>query len=93
MSSELILHDKVKEEDGGIIEVKVWSVPVTIDRPHGYKYSLVYVKDGRRIAGYDNHEGKGDHRHYSDKEEPYKFKSIDQLFEDFMRDVRRFKRK
>lgn len=93
MSSELILHDKVKEADGAIIEVKVWSVPVTNDRPHGYKYSLVYVKDGIRIAGYYNHEGTGDHRHYSDKEEPYKFKSIDQLFEDLMRDVRRFKKK
>ena len=34
------------------------------DKPHGVKYSIVYIKGGKRLAGYDNAEGKGDHRHY-----------------------------
>jgi len=41
------------------------------------------------MIGYDNSEGKGGHRHHGNKEEPYKFKSIDKLFEDFYEDVRR----
>ena len=31
------------------------------------------------------------HRHYGDKEEPYEYKSINKLFEDFYIDLRRVK--
>lgn len=88
MGAELILHDKVKDKYGGIVEVKVWRVPKTHDKPHGYKYSLVYVLGGKRVIGYDNAEGKRDHRHYYDKEMPYEFKNIKKLFADFYRDLR-----
>ncbi len=37
--------------------------------------------------GYDNAEGKGDHRHYKNKEYPYHFKDVDTLIEDFYSDV------
>ena len=63
----------------------------TQDKPHGLKYSLVYIEKGKRIIGYDNAEGKGDHRHYLDKEYPYKFTSIDKLIEDFWADLQFFK--
>jgi hypothetical protein len=49
---------------------------------------LVYIKDGIRVIGYDNAESKGDHRHYGGKEMPYRFRSIDKLFEDFQKDLR-----
>lgn len=88
MKAELLVYDKVEDKHGGIIEVKVWSVPETADRPHGFKYSLVYIKNGERVIGYDNAEGKGDHRHYGDKEMPYKFRGIDKLFEDFYKDLK-----
>ena len=64
----------------------------TKDKPHGYKYSLVYIVNGERVIGYDNTEDKGDHRHYKNKEEPYEFKNIDKLFEDFYQDIRRVKK-
>jgi hypothetical protein len=89
MKAELVYHDKWMEADN-IVEIKIWSVPASHKRPHGYKYSLVYIKSGNRIVGYDNAEGKGDHRHYGDKEEPYGFQSIEKLFKDFYKDVRRF---
>lgn len=88
MKAELLIHDKVKDRYGGIIEVKVWSIPKTVDKPHGYKYSMVYIKDGKRVLGYDNAEGKGDHRHYENKESQYKFISIKRLFEDFYTDLK-----
>ena len=88
MKAELLIHDRVKDRHGGIIEVKIWLVPKSADRPHSYKYSLVYIKHGKRILGYDNAEGKGDHRHYNDKEMPYKFTSVKKLFEDFYGDLK-----
>ena len=91
MKASLIVRDRFEFEDGDIAEVRAWEVPSSEDKPHGYKYSLVYIVNGKRVIGYDNAEGKGDHRHYHDKEEAYEFKSIDRLFEDFYKDVRRFK--
>ncbi|MBI3631265.1 MAG: hypothetical protein HY279_02565 [Nitrospinae bacterium] len=88
MKAEILIHDKVKDKHGGIIEVKVWLIPKTIDKPHGYKYSLVYIKHDKRILGYDNAEGKGDHRHYGDRENQYNFISIKKLFEDFYTDLK-----
>ena len=87
----LVFHEKVVEPDNSIIEVKVWSVPATSNKPHGFKYSLVYIKNGERVLGFDNHEGRGDHRHFKGTEHPYQFKTIDLLFEDFYKDVRRLK--
>jgi hypothetical protein len=51
----------------------------------------VYIKDGERVIGYDNAEGKGDHRHYCNNEEPYVFISLKQLINDFMADVKKIK--
>jgi hypothetical protein len=35
----------------------------------------------------DNERGKGDHRHYGSREEPYVFSTTAQLLDDFERDV------
>ena len=89
MKAELIRHDKVYSRDGNIIEVKVWEVETTSDKPHGYKYSLVYIVKGKRVIGYDNAEGKGDHLRYGDRKEPYRFESLEKLIEDFYMDIQR----
>ena len=64
---------------------------VSEDKPHGYKYSLVYIVEDERIIGYDNAEGKGDHRHYRNKTEPYGFVNFRGLVEDFYRDIEKYK--
>ncbi len=51
------------------------------------KYSLFYGVPGKRIVGYDNERGKGDHRHLGEREEPYLFESPEKLIVDFMADV------
>ena len=86
MKSELIIHDKVTHA-GGIVEVKVWRVPRTEDKPYGFKYSLVYIIEGVRVIGYDNAEGKGDHKHSKGRETAYRFASVRKLIEDFFREV------
>lgn len=90
MRAVLIHHTKELKGDE-LIEIKIWRVPKTEDKPYGVKYSIVYIKDGKRLVGYDNAEGKGDHRHYRGKEESYKFTNIWDLLRDFKRDVKKIR--
>lgn len=91
MKAQLVFHEKVIEADNSIVEIKIWSIQKSRDKPHGFKYSMAYIKGGKRVVGYDNSEGKGDHRHFEEKEKPYTFQGIDQLFEDFYQDIGRQK--
>lgn len=92
MASELIFYRKNVEQNGDIIEMKIWKVPLSKSKPHGLKFSLVCIKDGHRTIGYDNGEGKSYHKHYGSKEYPYHFTNVDALIEDFFRDVERLGR-
>ncbi len=62
----------------------LYPVPPTA---HDFKYRLVYVVDGARVVGFDNERDKGDHCHRDRKEFPYRFSTIDQLIEDFIKEV------
>lgn len=85
----LILHRKRQFDDGAISEMRLWLVPSPVrGSRHAFKYSLFYGRGGERLIGYDNEPGKGDHRHYGDREEPYLFTSPEQLMADFLADVR-----
>ena len=91
VQAKLIRYEKVYEANNNIVEVKLWEVKATPDKPHGYKYSLVYIVQGERVIGYDNAEGKGDHRHYRDRIEPYRFENPRKLLEDFYLDIQEYK--
>lgn len=67
----------------------VWRVPDPVPpSEHPFKYRLVFVRDGKRVAGYDNERGKGDHRHAGKTEKPYAFVDEAKLLEDFWHDVK-----
>ena len=84
----LIYHDKAQWQDGMIVEMTIWQLPmVSVERPHALKYSLFYGREGERIIGYDNEAGKGDHRHYRGHEEPYAFTDVDTLIANFILNV------
>lgn len=92
MKAQLIKYVKAIDELNNTIEIKVWQLPESSeDKPHRYKYSLVYIVEDVRVIGYDNAEGKGDHRHYKDAEKRYSFKGIERLLEDFHKDIERYK--
>ena len=93
MRGSLVFYEKVTDELGNTVEMKIWQVPVSEDKPHGYKYSLVYIAGGERLIGYDNAEGKGDHRHFMGKESPYSFRGPRRLVRDFEADVQSYKEK
>lgn len=83
--AELITRFKDVTADGAILEVVIWKVPQPVPpTEHGYKYSAVFVVDGKRVVGFDNERGKGDHCHLDDVEVPYVFTGVDQLIEDFI---------
>jgi len=73
------------------VQIVVWQVPQPVPpSTHHYKYSLVYIVEGRRVVGFDNERGKGDHRHFGDAEHPYTFTGLDALFADFAAQVERY---
>lgn len=83
-----LLYREKRVHAGGIIEMVVWRVHDSIPpSEHRFKYRLVYVRDGKRMVGYDNERGKGDHRHIGKTEMPYTFVDETQLLEDFWQDV------
>ena len=90
MLAKLLEHRKLVLQNGAIIQIRVWQLPkASAERPHRLKYSLFYGRRGERVVGYDNEAGKGDHRHYRDREEPYPFTTFEALLSDFWRDVRK----
>ncbi len=73
----------------GFVEIVIWKVPAPVPpSEHPYKYRLAYVVGGKRIVGYDNERGKGDHKHRGGRETPYRFLSPQRLIDDFMADVK-----
>jgi len=89
--ARLVYHVKEYHIDGSVQEIKIWEVPKSKNRPHGLKYSFAYISGAERVIGYDNAEGKGDHRHYKGLEYPYKFQSLEKLWKDFKKDIQKFK--
>jgi hypothetical protein len=88
----LILRRKRRYDDGAILELKLWQVPASVrGSKHLFKYSLYYGAGGRRLVGYDNEAGKGDHRHREGREEAYAFTTYRQLLADFLADVRKLR--
>ena len=88
MKAELIIRRRVAFEDGAVAEMVVWRVPAPVPpTTHGFKYRLAYVVRGRRVLGYDNERGKGDHRHVEDREEPFEFRSPEELIERFVAEI------
>jgi hypothetical protein len=87
MKSTLVFYRKNILKNGDTVEMKIWQVPYSKDKPHGLKYSLVYIRKGERLVGYDNAEKKADHKHFREMEIPYKFKDMDRLILDFYSDI------
>lgn len=75
--------------DRAIREMVLLQLPARpTDRAHGLKYGLYYGQaDGTCVVRYDNEAGKGDHRHYGDLEERYRFENVETLVNDFLSDI------
>ncbi len=90
MGAVLLFRDK-KIKGGLIIELVVWELDAPLTGcNHRFKYRLFCgsQETGAGLVRYDNEQGKGDHRHVAQQEEPYRFTSLEELISDFERDVR-----
>jgi hypothetical protein len=88
MKAMPLIRERLVYADGALVEMAVWRLPEA-SRPssHRFKYRLAYVVNRRRVIGYDNERGRGDHRHVGDREEPYAFSSIERLLAEFTAEV------
>lgn len=88
MKAIKITEHKSVSPDGSITQFVIWKVPTPVPpTEHGFKYRMVYIRNGERIVGFDNERGKGDHMHLDGEEFPYTFTTISQLMEDFISEI------
>jgi hypothetical protein len=89
MAAILIYRSKYVYPDGAIREMVLWKLPKKMPKSsHRFKYRLYYgLADGTCLVRYDNETAKGDHRQIDDKEESYRFKDVETLVADFLRDI------
>lgn len=93
MKARLLIRERLSFPDGDLADMVVWRVPEPVPTTtHGFKYRFAYVSGGKRVLGYDNERGKGDHRHTGDAEEPFEFTSVDELLERFATDIEKYRR-
>ena len=75
-----------------MIEGVILEVPAPVPpSEHRIKYRLVYIVDGKRVAGYGNERGKGDHKHIRGTQRVYRFKDVPTLISDFLQGVKESK--
>lgn len=88
MQATLIIRRRVVFGNRDFVEMVVWRAPQSVPpTTHGFKYRLAYIISGRRVIGFDNERGKGDHRHVDGVEEPYHFSGVEPLLADFLEAV------
>jgi Family of unknown function (DUF6516) len=86
--AELLVSTRTDFGNGVFTELRVWRVPKPVPgSAHSYKYRLALVIANRCVLRYDNETGKGDHRHTEGVESALWFESVDQILDDFERDV------
>jgi len=92
MKAVLIFRQRVDLGDGLMTEIVIWQVPRSLPgSDHTYKYRMALIDAGVCVLRYDNEAGKGDHRHIDDREEPYRFLTIEQLLDDFEASIKRYR--
>ena len=93
MKAVELLRTRIAFSETAFAELVLWRVPEPVaGSTHEFKYRLAYVVDGICVVRYDNEAGKGDHRHFGDKESTYTFQTPEKLIADFERDIARWNR-
>jgi hypothetical protein len=93
MKATLVARTRIVYAENAFAELVLWKVPLPVSgSTHAFKYRLAYVVNGVCVVRYDNEVGKGDHRHFGDKESDYSFTTPDALLAAFERDIARWNR-
>ncbi len=93
MKATLVARTRIVYDERAFAELVLWRVPTAVvGSSHEFKYRLAYVVDGVCVVRYDNEVGKGDHRHFGDRESVYSFNTPEALLAAFERDIARWNR-
>ena len=91
MKATLIARTRIVYSIHSFAELVLWRVPSPVSgSAHEYKYRLAYIVDSVCVVRYDNEVGKGDHRHFGETENAYKFSTPEKLMVDFQKDIARW---
>lgn len=89
MKATLIYRFEQDYDDGAMLRMVIWKVSAPVPpATHPFKYRLVYLEAGKRVIGFDNERGKGDHRHAGREEAPYACVDVETLVSDFVAAVK-----
>jgi hypothetical protein len=93
MKAVELLRRRIALSETAFAEMVLWRVPEPVrGSVHGFKYRLAYVVEGKCVVRYDNEAGKGDHRHFGERQGAYAFRTPEKLIADFERDIARWNR-
>ena len=91
MNAVELLRTRIVFSESAFAELVLWRVPTPVrGSSHDFKYRLAYVVEQVCVVRFDNEAGKGDHRHFGEKENSYTFQGVDRLIADFQRDIARW---
>ena len=91
MKAVQFVSTRIVYSESAFVELVLWRLPKPLKgSAHAFKYRLAYVIRGEYVLRYDNEVGKGDHRHFGNKESAYAFTTPDQLIADFEKDIARW---
>ncbi len=93
VKAALVARTRIVHAENAFAELVLWKGPKPIaGSTHAFKYRLAHVVNGVCVVRYDSEVGKGDHRHFGDKESDYSFTTPDALLAAFERDIARWNR-
>ena len=85
MKAVLVYRFEHDFDDGAMVRMVIWKVSSPVPTSsHPHKYRMVYLENGKRVIGFDNERGKGDHRHEGEREYSYTFRDVATLIRDFI---------
>ena len=91
MKAVQLVDTRIVYSELAFAELVLWRLPKPLKgSAHAFKYRLAYVVHGECVLRYDNEVGKGDHRHFGEKESAYAFTTPDKLIADFQKDIARW---
>lgn len=91
MKAVELISTRIAYSELAFAELVLWHLQKPVESSlHRFKCRLAYVVRGKCVLRYDYEVGKGDHRHFGEKESAYVFTTPEQLVADFQNDIARW---
>lgn len=92
MTKAIIPKRRLITEKNNLIEIVAWRVPKSEFYLKGIKYSFTFIHNNKRIIAFDNFNNEGHHKHYFEKKQACKFKSLEDIANQFFKLIEEFEK-